>query len=148
MDKVVVHASTLIALSNKIASLQEILDDTYKSTLDDSKSSAGDKHETSIAMVQLEQEKLTNQLNELLKQQRILLSINPTSRHQLIQLGSLVETKQAWYYFSIGIGLISIEKTAIFAINPDSPLGRLLLKKKAGESVTFNGMVTEIIAVY
>ena len=148
MDKVVVHASTLIALSNKIASLQEILDDTYKSTLDDSKSSAGDKHETSIAMVQLEQEKLTNQLNEFLKQQRILLSINPTSRHQLIQLGSLVETKQAWYYFSIGIGLISIEKTAIFAINPDSPLGRLLLKKKAGESVTFNGMVTEIIAVY
>ncbi len=148
MDKVVVHASTLITLSNKIASLQEILDETYKSTLDDSKSSAGDKHETSIAMVQLEQEKLTNQLNELLKQQRILLSINPTSRHQLIQLGSLVETKQAWYYFSIGIGLITVEKTAIFAINPDSPLGRLLLKKKAGESVTFNGMVTEIIAVY
>ena len=148
MDKVAVHASTLLALSNKIASLQEILDETYKSTLDDSKSSAGDKHETSIAMVQLEQEKLTNQLNEFLKQQRILLSINPTSRHQLIQLGSLVETKQAWYYFSIGIGLISIEKTAIFAINPDSPLGRLLLKKKAGESVTFNGMVTEIIAVY
>ena len=148
MDKVAVHTSTLLALSNKIASLQEILDETYKSTLDDSKSSAGDKHETSIAMVQLEQEKLTNQLNELLKQQRILLSINPTSRHQLIQLGSLVETKQAWYYFSIGIGLISIEKTAIFAINPDSPLGRLLLKKKAGESVTFNGMVTEIIAVY
>ena len=148
MDKVAVHTSTLLALSNKIASLQEILDETYKSTLDDSKSSAGDKHETSIAMVQLEQEKLTNQLNEFLKQQRILLSINPTNRHQLIQLGSLVETKQAWYYFSIGIGLISIEKTAIFAINPDSPLGRLLLKKKAGESVTFNGMVTEIIAVY
>ena len=148
MDKVVVHASTLLALSNKIASLQEILDETYKSTLDDSKSSAGDKHETSIAMVQLEQEKLTNQLNEFLKQQRILLSINPTNRHQLIQLGSLVETKQAWYYFSIGIGLISIENTAVFAINPDSPLGRLLMKKKAGESVTFNGMVTEIIAVY
>ena len=148
MDKVVVHASTLITLSNKIASLQEILDETYKSTLDDSKSSAGDKHETSIAMVQLEQEKLTNQLNEFLKQQRILLSINPTNRHQLIQLGSLVETKQAWYYFSIGIGLITVENTAIFAINPDSPLGRLLMKKKAGESVTFNGMVTEIIAVY
>ena len=147
MDKVAVHASTLLALSNKIASLQEILEDTYKSTLDDSKSSAGDKHETSIAMVQLEQEKLTNQLNEFLKQQRILLSINPTNRHQLIQLGSLVETKQAWYYFSIGIGLFTVEKTAIFAINPDSPLGRLLIKKKAGESVTFNGMVTEIIAV-
>ena len=148
MDKVAVHTSTQLALSNKITSLQEILDETYKSTLDDSKSSAGDKHETSVAMVQLEQEKLTNQLNEFLKQQRILLSINPTSHHQVIQLGSLVETKQAWYYFSIGIGLISIEKTAIFAINPDSPLGRLLLKKKAGESVTFNGMVTEIIAVY
>ena len=148
MDKVVVHASTLITLSNKIASLQEILDETYKSTLDDSKSSAGDKHETSIAMVQLEQEKLSKQLNEFLKQQRTLLAINPNTKHQKIMQGSLVETKQAWYYFSIGIGLISIEKTAIFAINPDSPLGRLLLKKKAGESVTFNGMVTEIIAVY
>jgi transcription elongation GreA/GreB family factor len=147
MDKVAVHTSTQLALSNKITSLQEILDETYKSTLDDSKSSAGDKHETSVAMVQLEQEKLTNQLNEFLKQQRILLSINPTSHHQVIQLGSLVETKQAWYYFSIGIGLIPIENTAVFAINPDSPLGQLLIKKKAGESVTFNGMVTEIIAV-
>ena len=148
MDKVAVHASTLLALSNKIASLQEILEDTYKSTLDDSKSSAGDKHETSIAMVQLEQEKLSTQMNEFLKQQRTLLAINPNTKHQKIMQGSLVETKQAWYYFSIGIGLISIENTAVFAINPDSPLGRLLMKKKAGESVTFNGMVTEIIAVY
>ena len=148
MDKVVVHASTLITLSNKIASLQEILDETYKSTLDDSKSSAGDKHETSIAMVQLEQEKLSTQMNEFLKQQRTLIAINPNTKHQKIMQGSLVETKQAWYYFSIGIGLISIENTSVFAINPDSPLGRLLLKKKAGESVTFNGMVTEIIAVY
>ncbi len=148
MDKVLVHTSTLLALSKKIASLQEILEDTYKSTLDDSKSSAGDKHETSIAMVQLEQEKLSKQLNEFLKQQRTLLAINPNTKHQKIMQGSLVETKQAWYYFSIGIGLISIENTAVFAINPDSPLGRLLMKKKAGESVTFNGMVTEIIAVY
>lgn len=148
MDKVLVHTSTLLALSKKIASLQEILEDTYKSTLDDSKSSAGDKHETSIAMVQLEQEKLSKQLNEFLKQQRTLLAINPNTKHQKIMQGSLVETKQAWYYFSIGIGLISIENTAVFAINPDSPLGRLLMKKKAGKSVTFNGMVTEIIAVY
>jgi transcription elongation GreA/GreB family factor len=148
MDKVAVHASTLHALSIKITGLQEILDETYKSTLDDSKSSAGDKHETSIAMVQLEQEKLTKQLNEFLKQQRILLSINPSSHHQLIQLGSLVETKHAWYYFSIGIGLIPLEKTAVFAINPDSPLGQLMMMKKSGESVTFNGIVTEIIAVY
>ena len=147
MDKVLVHTSTLLALSKKIASLQEILEDTYKSTLDDSKSSAGDKHETSIAMVQLEQEKLSTQMNEFLKQQRTLLAINPNTKHQKIMQGSLVETKQAWYYFSIGIGLISIENTAVFAINPDSPLGRLLIKKKAGESVTFNGMVTEIIAV-
>ena len=148
MDKVVVHASTLLALSNKIASLQEILDDTYKSTVDDTKSSAGDKHETSIAMTQLEQEKLSTQMNEFLKQQRTLLAINPNTKHQKIMQGSLVECKQAWYYFSIGIGLITVENTAIFAINPDSPLGRLLIKKKAGESVTFNGMVTEIIAVY
>ena len=147
MDKVMVYQITLEAIKNKINGLRLILQDSYPSMFDDSKSSAGDKHETSVAMVQLEQEKLTNQLNEFLKQQRILLSINPTSHHHVIQLGSLVETKQAWYYFSIGIGLISIENTSVFAINPDSPLGRLLMKKKAGESVTFNGMVTEIIAV-
>jgi transcription elongation GreA/GreB family factor len=148
MDKVAVHASTLIALSNKIASLQEILDDTYNSNVDDTKSSAGDKHETSIAMTQLEQEKLSTQMNEFLKQQRTLLAINPNTKHQKIMQGSLVETNQAWYYFSIGIGLISMENTSIFAINPDSPLGQLMMKKKAGESVTFNGIVTEIIAVY
>jgi transcription elongation GreA/GreB family factor len=87
-------------------------------------------------------------MNEFLKQQRTLLAINPNTKHQKIMQGSLVETKQAWYYFSIGIGLIPLEKTAVFAINPDSPLGQLMMMKKSGESVTFNGIVTEIIAVY
>ena len=148
MDKVMVYQVTLEAIKTKINGLRLILQDSYPSMLDDTKSSAGDKHETSIAMTQLEQEKLSTQMNEFLKQQRTLIAINPNTKHQKIMQGSLVETKQAWYYFSIGIGLIPMENTSVFAINPDSPLGQLMMMKKSGESVTFNGIVTEIIAVY
>ena len=97
MDKVMIYKSTLEALNNKINDLRLILQESYPSMFDDSKSSAGDKHETALAMAQLEQEKLTKQLNILLLQEASMKVIDPTLKHQKITIGSLVETNKGWY---------------------------------------------------
>ena len=147
MDKVMIYKSTLEALNNKINDLRLILQESYPSMFDDSKSSAGDKHETALAMAQLEQEKLTKQLNILLLQEASMKVIDPTLKHQKITIGSLVETNKGWYYFSISLGQLICQKNAFFALSLEAPLGQIMRGKVAGEQVTFNGMITEIIGV-
>jgi hypothetical protein len=147
MDKVMIYQSTLKALNNKINDLRLILQESYPSMFDDSKSSAGDKHETALAMAQLEQEKLTKQLNILLLQEASMKVIDPTLKHQKITIGSLVETNKGWYYFSISLGQLICQNNAFFALSLEAPLGQIMRGKVAGEQVTFNGMITEIIGV-
>ena len=142
-----IYQSTLEALNNKINDLRLILQESYPSMFDDSKSSAGDKHETALAMAQLEQEKLTKQLNILLLQEASMKVIDPTMKHQKITIGSLVETNKGWYYFSISLGQLICQNNAFFALSLEAPLGQIMRGKVAGEQVTFNGMITEIIGV-
>ena len=142
-----VYQSTLEALNNKINDLRLILQESYPSMFDDSKSSAGDKHETALAMAQLEQEKLTKQLNILLLQEASMKVFDPTLKHQKITIGSLVETNKGWYYFSISLGQLICQNNAFFALSLEAPLGQIMRGKVAGEQVTFNGMITEIIGV-
>ena len=142
-----VYQSTLEALNNKINDLRLILQESYPSMFDDSKSSAGDKHETALAMAQLEQEKLTKQLNILLLQEASMKVFDPTLKHQKITMGSLVETNKGWYYFSISLGQLICQNNAFFALSLEAPLGQIMRGKVAGEQVTFNGMITEIIGV-
>lgn len=147
MDKVVVYQLTLEALKNKINGLRLILQDSYPSEFDDAKSSAGDKHETAHAMAQLEQEKLTNQLNILLLQEAIMTGIDPALKHQKITIGSLVQTNKGWYYFSISLGQLICQNNSFFALSLEAPLGQMMRGKIAGEKVIFNGMITEITSV-
>ena len=148
MNKENVHRAILENVNERIQSLNLILKDTFHATAEDSKSSAGDKHETGIAMAQLEQEKLTKQINEFLLLKEALLKINPSKVHTKIEIGSLVETNNGWYYLSIGLGAVKIEETIIFAMNPLAPIGLLLNGKSKGESVIFNGVSTVIKSVY
>ncbi len=147
MNKENVHSAILENLNERIQSLNSILKDTFQATAEDSKSSAGDKHETGVAMAQLEQEKLTKQINEFLLLKEALLKINPAKVHTKIEIGSLVETNNGWYYFSVGLGAVKMNETTIFAMNPLAPIGSLLNGKTKGEKVVFNGKTTEILNV-
>ena len=148
MNKEKVHSAILENVNERIQSLNSILKDTFQATAEDSKSSAGDKHETGVAMAQLEQEKLTKQINEFLLLKEALLKINPSKVHTKIEVGSLVETNNGWYYFSVGLGAVKMNETTIFAMNALAPIGTLLNGKMKGEQVVFNGKTTEILNVF
>ena len=57
----------------------------------DAKGSAGDKHETALSMMHLEQEKLNHKLKEVLEQKTILDKIDSSLIHNTITVGSLVQ---------------------------------------------------------
>ena len=142
-----IHQVLRIKLKFRIDEIQNILEDLHLSGSRDAKSSAGDKHETGVAMAQLEQEKLRYQIQEFQKMQDVVQKINPSKSNSKINLGSLVETDKGWFYISVGLGSLTFKEQVIFAINPEAPVAKALIAKEKGDSIHFNGVESEIIQV-
>ena len=117
----------------------EIISSNQKALTSETKSSAGDKHETGRAMLQLEMEKASQQLEGIYTIKTILTKVNLDDNSEFIKLGSLIITNQANYFLAISVGEIKIENKVYYAISPSSPIGSLLLGKRVGEGFIFNG---------
>lgn len=146
MTKLEAHTALKMELEQRITALKAILTNSYIAVAsEDTKSSAGDKYETAVSMAQLEQEKLTHQINQLLVLQQQFQRIQTDTNHTKVQLGSLLLTDKGYFYVSIGLGKVEQGGKSFFALGMDAPLVRLLVGKQVGESVLFNGSTTEIL---
>ena len=83
----------LQVINDKVSMLQKILDDLKESGTNETKSTAGDKHETALAMLQIEQANTRGQLQEVLAQKAVLEKIDPTLSVAMVVNGSLIKTK-------------------------------------------------------
>lgn len=115
---------------------------------EETKSSAGDKYETSRAMMHLEIEKHTTQLAELHKLNYVLDMIYPDKVNNVAEAGSVVITSRGNFYISISAGQLSIDGTVYIAVSPGSPIGNKLLGLKEGERFVFNIQEFVIKAIY
>ena len=147
MDKLLVHSEVTRIVHLRLLELNALLKDTFDSIAGDTKSSAGDKHETGRAMAQLEQEKLGAQCNEMSKLSEIVKRIDPTKMQPSIQMGSLVETSIGWFYLSVGIGQIQLNNQQVFCMTPHAPLGKILVGKKTGDSINWQGKTITILSM-
>lgn len=130
-------------MEQKRNSLQSALQMAREAVVEDGKSTAGDKHETSRAMAQLEQEKLSSQFLELEKAQQVLDQIDPSTENNKIKLGSVVLTNNGNYFISISAGKKEIDQTIYFMISTNSPIGQALINSK-GKEFSFNGKISTI----
>lgn len=112
----------------------------------ESKSSAGDKYETGREMMQMEMDKHALQWQKAVQLRHELATISLLP-HPAIGLGSLVIAPPNRYFLSVGMGAVVLDGTTYYAISPASPIGRLLMGKKAGEVVVFQGKNIVIEAV-
>ena len=133
-------------LSAKIENFERLIDETRASN-NETKSSMGDKFETSREMVQQEINTLQIQLNENRNARNSLKQIN-TNLHQTIGLGSLVETDKGLFYIAVSLGEIVFNEKKIFVISTESPLGKILFGMKKGEEISLNNMKQTIKAVW
>lgn len=120
-----------------------------RSDLDkDTKSSAGDKYETSREIVQ--QEVIRNELllGDAREMETTLSKINIDHKFETIQNGSLAVTNKGTFFFAVAGGKFEYEKKDYFIISINSPLGQVLKDKKAGEKAIFNGQNYGIKEVY
>ena len=131
-------------LSVKIARLKKNLDDLQEDLNNESKSSAGDKYETGREMINLEWNKLSAQMNELLKLREILLRIDPERKNDLVTTGSIVITNKNNYFLSVPLGQLKMENEVFFAVGVNAPIIKPMLGKAAGDKVIFNDQHFEI----
>lgn len=130
----------------KLQNIQNAID-SYKVDLNsETKSSAGDKHETGRAMLQLEMEKLGQQYQNVLVQKQVLNKID-ISNSQLARIGSVVVVNNNYYFLATSIGQVKLEDKIMMVVSISSPIGKLLLGKKKKDSFIFNGKEMQISAI-
>jgi hypothetical protein len=116
-------------LDKKIAIIKKELDNITEAANNETKSTAGDKHETARAMMQIEQEKLGKQISSLEQERSLLLKIKPeVNKH--FGSGSLVETDHGLFFIALPLGKIEMEGQVVFVVSPLSPFGKGLIACK------------------
>lgn len=131
-------------VAQRVESATKAIISAKEASQDDTKSSAGDKYETTREMMQQEISRNEAQLFEAKKLQHALLQIPQDKTTDKTQNGSLVFTNNGNFYISISAGQFEIEGQIFFAISSASPIGRLLLGLEKGMTFSFNGKTFEI----
>lgn len=133
-----IYGHYLEMVQRKVAMLQKVIDDLKESGANETKSTAGDKHETALAMLQIEQANTRAQLQEVLNQQAALEKINPHIHADTILNGSLIKTNRGYLFMSAALGRAVVDDVAVIALSPQSPLGQKLMGLKVGQTAEIN----------
>lgn len=134
-------------LDTRSTTVKKTLADIKTSLEEETKSSAGDKHETGRAMLQIDRENAGRQLAEIEQVQKLLSKASRTQSTHKIHLGSLIETSQGLYFIAISAGRIVVEDKTYYVVAPTSPIGALLMGKEKGEQLVFNAKKIVILAI-
>jgi hypothetical protein len=131
-------------VNKRLQTVEDIISSNQKALQSETKSSAGDKHETGRAMLQLEMEKAGQQLAGINLMKEILSKVSISTTSDIAHLGSIIETTSGNYFLSISAGQLKVADKVYFAISVSSPIGKLLLGKTMNDEVIFNGKKTII----
>lgn len=134
-------------LQDKIDIYQDLIDSLTEDAQNDAKSSAGDKHETTLSKLHIEQEKIANKLKEALEQQAILYKLDIDKVSKKVILGSLVQTNHLTVLVSTALSKIVVNNQPVFAISPQSPLGLQLMGKSVNDEFPVNNVTYKILEI-
>lgn len=143
-----VHNHYLDLIEERIALIQNVLADLKNSAANETKSTAGDKHEVGLAMLQIEQANTGSQLQDAVLKKNALEKINPDIQNDFVLNGSLIKTNQGFLFLSVALGKAEIDGNKIIALSPQSPLGQKLMGLKSGETAIINGKKYTIESIY
>lgn len=136
--KQAVYERYLQLINEKINSLQTMLDELNESAKNETKSTAGDKHETALAMLQIEQENTRNKLKEANEQKSQFERIDISQKTNKIIKSSLIKTNHGYFFLSLALGKITVQHQQIIALSPQSPLGAKLFGAQINDKLEMN----------
>lgn len=133
-------------VEDRIKRIHTAIDDLQAALKLETKCSMGDKYETGRAMLHLEFEKLSGQLEQYGKLKKTLNAI-PYQDQERVGFGSLVKTDGANYFISIPAGELNLNSEKFYAVGTNSPVALAMKDRKAGEDFSLNGKSFKILSV-
>lgn len=134
-------------ISHRKGVINDVISEIEISLQSETKSSAGDKHETGRAMLQLEREKAGVQLSQICKIEEALSKIDTTKESENVSLGSIVYTTKSNYFIAISAGELQIDNERFYAVSPNTPIGKLLFGKTIRDEIVFNNTRINILKI-
>ena len=141
--------AALAHVNARISELSQQLQALDGDQAGETKSSAGDKFETSREMMQQQRDQLQAQL-AVAKEHRLKIELaQRATTSQSIGLGSEVLLADGRrYLIATGVGKVPLpEGGSFWVISAESPLGRALIGKVAGAGLAVSGRTVEIVKV-
>jgi transcription elongation GreA/GreB family factor len=138
----------LTFIQNRIENIEYSLQQARQASNDDTKSSAGDKYETTREMMQQEMDRNSKLLYEAGQQKIALQQVEQVDVAKEVKNGSLVLTSSGNFYISISASEMNIDGQKFIAVSQAAPIGRTFIGSKVGDELNFNGnkyLVKEIL---
>lgn len=140
------HCNALVEA--RISTALQAMNSVREAVHDDTKSSAGDKYETTREMMQQEMVRNEQLLLEGRKMQQQLEQAMDARPAKQVGQGSIVETDRGTFFMAIAIGEVRVAGQRYFVISPQSPLGSLMMGKAAGHHFTFRETRYAVLSLY
>ncbi len=125
-------------IAQRIDTAETALQQAQEASNDDTKSSAGDKFETTREMMQQDIARNKNLLFDGQHNLQLLKSLENMPVSDTVRNGSLVVTSKGIFYVAVSAGQLKLDDQLVFAISAVSPIGQLLIGKKVGDTFSFN----------
>lgn len=125
-------------ITRRIDTAETALQQAQEASNDDTKSSAGDKFETTREMMQQDIARNKNLLYDGQQNLQLLKSLENMPVSDTVRNGSLVVTSKGIFYVAVSAGQLKLDDKLVFAISAVSPIGQLLIGKKVGDTFSFN----------
>ena len=145
--KNLIIAAYKLRIQDKIDAFQDMISALSEDSKNDAKGSAGDKHETALSMMHIEQEKLNFKLKEYLNDRDQFSKIDFSKKHSKVQVGSLVQANFNYFLIAVALPKITVQGKTVFRISPQSPLAQKLMGNDEGHSFEINNIHYKINSI-
>ena len=135
-------------IRERISVIKNLMANAQAAANNETKSSAGDKYETSRAMGQLEKDMFASQLNQTMLELSAASSIDCSKVYNDIRPGCLVNCGDKKYFMIAGLNKLTLNGEVIMPVSPLAPLSKTLMGKKAGDKIEFNQQLITIVHVF
>jgi hypothetical protein len=147
INKKFIYDDLVQNLNEKLNSIQFLISSAIESRDSDSKSSVGDKHETSRAKIQSDIDNYLKQKLNIIEKLKVLGAININQKNNKVENGALVETNVGFFFIAIGLGRWTVNSEQLFVISLASPIGKLMKDKVASSSFSYKNLTYKIIKI-
>ena len=147
MEKVEIISACRALLQSRLDELSEGIAELDLAMESETKSSAGDKHETARARLQTEHENLQRQRREIQVHFQELSEPSVALPRQTVLNGALVQTSIGNFLIGPPVGRLKVGAAELVVVSLRSPLGQQLHGKRAGVCFELNGKEHQIHSI-